>query len=164
MWLMPSAEPGRGSYRWPQILLTQLRENYKALCQSVALIAVGALAALLVVGFAHRRSPLPPGLQGAERIRQEVPLVKTRRKALSRTTTRQGAAKSPVTTKNALTLKSLKSPTPEKVLPGKLSLASSHQQVLSKSQTHSNVGGESGFVAKDTVTRYDDAAPAAAPK
>lgn len=164
MWLMPNAEPGSGRERWYQVLLTQLRENYKVLCQSAALIAVGAVAALLVVGFAHSRSPLPAGLQGAEKIRQQVPLAKARRKPVSRRIIRRIAAKSAVAPKNAVGIKPLKPEARAMVVPGKVSLASSQQQVLSKSPKHSHLGSESNFVAKDSVTRYGDHRSAPAPK
>jgi len=65
---MPDIELVQARKAWLQPLLTQLRENYKTICQNGALVAVGAVAALLVVSFAHRRSPLPAGLQGAEKV------------------------------------------------------------------------------------------------
>jgi len=164
MWLMPNAEPGSGRERWYQVLLTQLRENYKLLCQSAALIAVGAVAALLVVGFAHRRSPLPAGLQGAEKIRQGVPLVKARRKPVSRRIIRRSAANSGVAPKDAVGIKPLKPEARATVAPGKVSLASSQQHMFSKSQKHSSLSSEANFVAKDNVTRYGDRPSTPAPK
>ncbi len=160
MWLMPDAEPGRDRDRWYQVLLAYLRENYEALCQSVALVAVGALGALLVVGYAHRRSPLPAGLQGIQEIRQEVPLAETRRKPPSRRMSRPGALKSAVTPKPAVSLKSLKAAPRATAVRGKVSLASSRQEVPSKSSKNSSPGGETNFVAKDSVTRYGTSTPA----
>jgi hypothetical protein len=163
MWLMPAA-PGSGEDRWYQILLTSLRDNYKVVGQSAALIAVGAVAALLVVGLAHRRSPLPAGLQGTEKIRQEVPLAKARRKQVARKITGGIAAKSAIAPKNAVGIKPLKPESRATVVPGKVSLASSQQQEFSKSQKHSRLSSEANVVAKDSVIRYPDHPSAPAPK
>src|SRR6267378_5334139 len=119
-----------------------------------ALVAVGAVAALLVVSFAHRRSPLPAGLQGAEKVGQEVPLskpqlTKARRKRMAQAVDRHHLAKSQVTAKMAAEVKSLAPSSRAKVAIGKVSLASSQQRL---SSPHSKSSSETDFVAKDTVT------------
>lgn len=164
--LMPDIELVQARKAWLQPLLTQLRENYKTICQNGALVAVGAVAALLVVSFAHRRSPLPAGLQGAEKVGQEVPLskpqlTKARRKRMAQAVDRHHLAKSQVTAKMAAEVKSLVPSSRAKVAIGKVSLASSQQRL---SSPHSKSSSETDFVAKDTVTHDGNGAVGRAPK
>jgi hypothetical protein len=150
-----------GEHCWYLTLLGLWLENYKALCRNAVLIALGALMALLAVGFAHRRSPFPVGLRRPATIRPEVPSARARRNPVPRATT-GGTAKSVAREKiteareNITDLKSPRPATAVKIEPGKVSLASAQQRVLSQSRRHSNFSSEANVVAPDTVTRYVD--------
>jgi hypothetical protein len=150
-----------GEHRWYLTLLGLWLKNYKGLCRNLALIALGALMALLAVGFAHRRSPFPVGLRRPATIRPEAPSARARRNPAPRAMT-GGTAKSVARekiTEARENITDLKSPRPAavvKIEPGKVSLASAQQRVLSKSRRHSNFSSEANVVAPDTVTRYVD--------
>ena len=160
-WLMPKSERQGAGGPWYQIRLAQLHDNHRVIGQSAALISVGAIAALLAVGFSHRRSPLPDGLRGTGGLRQETPLVKSRRKLPARLAAKR-VGKSPVVPKKAVELKSPKPAARAQIMPGKVNLAASHE-VLSNSRERSGMDTKEGFVANDTVTHYSSHHPAIAP-
>ncbi|PYY08869.1 MAG: hypothetical protein DMG61_23530 [Acidobacteria bacterium] len=163
VWLMPKSERRGAGRSWFRIVLPQLHNNYRVIWQSAALISVGAVAALLVVGFSHRRSPLPDALRGTGGLRQETPQAKSRQKLPPRLATKRSVGKSEVAPKKAVELKSAKPAARAQIVPGKVNLASSHQ-VLSKSPERSGMDMEKGFVAKDTVTHYGNYPATGPPK
>ncbi|MGH9545503.1 MAG: hypothetical protein ACRD23_09840 [Terriglobales bacterium] len=151
--LVPNTQPTFGRDPWYQSLLGQLLENYKSLGQGAALIALGAALALLAVAFAHRRSPLPAGLQGSETIRPEVSPSKVLPKLSRQDSRRRNAVKILANPKKVSEVKSPKPTAGVKIVPGKIRLASA--RVVSRHR-RLNFSREANFVAKDTVIRYDN--------
>ena len=93
--LVPDRTRGLGAAQWLAALRGMWVENYESLCQSAALIALGAAIALLAVGFSGRHSPLPAGLQTQrpQTVRPESSPAKARRKRPHSPTSLRDAAK-----------------------------------------------------------------------
>ncbi len=156
----PDRPRGLGAEQWLAALRGLLAENYKPLCQSAALMAFGAALALLAVGFIHRHSPLPTGLQTQrpETIGPQSPPTKARRKRPHSPTSLRDAAKRLASPKEQSNLVPLKPAAGIKVVPG-ISLAS--ERVAAERQHRPDFSSERDFVARDTVTRYgNQGAPA----
>ena len=153
---------GSGAAQWLGALRGLWVENYRSLCQSAALIALGAAMALLAVGFSRRHSPLPARVQTQrpQTVRPEASAAKARRKRPHSPTSLRDAAKRLASPKKQSNLIPLKPSAGGKIVPG-IRLAS--ERVAAERRQRPNFSRERDFVANDSVTRHG-AQDAPAPK
>jgi len=94
--LLPDRARGLSAAQWLAAALRRLlTDNDRSLCQSAALIALGAVMALLAVGFGRRYSPVPAGVQTLrpQIVRPECSPTKARQKRPHSPTSLRDAAK-----------------------------------------------------------------------
>ncbi len=153
---------GSGAAQWLGALRGLWVENYRSLCQSATLIALGAAMALLAVGFSRRHSPLPARVQTQrpQTVRPEASAAKARRKRPHSPTSLRDAAKRLASPKKQSNLIPLKPSAGGKIVPG-IRLAS--ERVAAERRQRPNFSRERDFVANDSVTRHG-AQDAPAPK
>ena len=160
--LVPDRARRLGAAQWLAALRGLWVENYKSLCQSAALIALGAAMALLAVGFSRRHSPLPAGVQRIrpQTVRPESTPAKARRKRPHSPASLRDAAKRLASPKKQSNLIPLKPSAGGKIVPG-IRLAS--ERVAAQRRHRPDFSSERDFAANDTVTRHG-AQGAPAPK
>jgi hypothetical protein len=124
--------------------------------KTAALAAMFALVALLLGSFAHRISPIPPGLVQRSEPEQQAPLLKSKHNASPSEGNRVLLTVSePAETKSPDRVEAITPASQTHRTQSQASLASSKQQESTKQKARS-AETNAGFVAEDTVVRFGD--------
>jgi hypothetical protein len=137
------------------MLARRLSED-KLFWKTAALAAMFALVALLLGSFAHRISPIPPGLVQRSEPEQQAPLLKSKHNASASEGNRVLLTVSePAETKSADSIEAITSGSQTHSTQSRASLGLSKPQESTKQKPRS-AETDAGFVAEDTVVRFGD--------
>jgi hypothetical protein len=136
------------------MLARRLSGEDKLFWKTAALAAMFALVALLLGSFAHRISPIPPGLVQRSEPEQQAPLLKSKHNASASEGNRVLLTVSePAETKSADSIEAITSGSQTQSTQSRASLGLSKQQESTKQKARS-AETNADFVAEDTVVRF----------